>query len=130
MQTFGIIGQRNIGKVSSVLEKLMSSPPANAVTSRMNHLEESVMRMSAGEWFGNTSNRITDQLQLQWREAKAWLKEEDARTKCWKVVLPYKFKDIMEKDDVYPTGWSSLVVRIPRKKELELTVRTAWSNKC
>ena len=38
-------------------------------------------------------------------EVKLLTKEEDPRTKCWKVVIPYKFKDIMEKDDVYPTGW-------------------------
>ena len=97
-------------------------------------------------YIGNTSNRITDEdiktilircaaaveggQGLVVDEVKLLTKEEDPRTKCWKVVIPYKFKDIMEKDDVYPTGWSSLVVRIPRKKELELTVRTAWSNKC
>ena len=32
-------------------------------------------------------------------------KEKEPRTKCWKVVIPYRFKDIMEKDDIYPTGW-------------------------
>ena len=32
-------------------------------------------------------------------------KELNPRTKCWKVVIPYRFKDIMEKDEVYPTGW-------------------------
>ena len=32
-------------------------------------------------------------------------KEENPRTKCWKVVTPYKFKEIMEKDEVYPSCW-------------------------
>ena len=32
-------------------------------------------------------------------------KEKDPRTKCWKVVVPYRFKTVMEKDEVYPTGW-------------------------
>ena len=32
-------------------------------------------------------------------------KEKDPRTKCWKVVVPFRFKNIMEKDEVYPAGW-------------------------
>ena len=32
-------------------------------------------------------------------------KEEEPRTKCWKVVVPFKFKDLMEKDELYPEGW-------------------------
>ena len=32
-------------------------------------------------------------------------KEENPRTKCWKVVVPFRYKGIMEKDEVYPTGW-------------------------
>ena len=32
-------------------------------------------------------------------------KELDPRTKCWKVVVPYRFKSLMERDEVYPAGW-------------------------
>ena len=32
-------------------------------------------------------------------------KEENPRTKCWKVEVSFRFKDIMEKDEVYTTGW-------------------------
>ena len=32
-------------------------------------------------------------------------KEKDPRTKCWKVVVPFRFKSIMEKDEMYPAGW-------------------------
>ena len=32
-------------------------------------------------------------------------KERDPRTKCWKVAVPFRFKSIMEKDEVYPAGW-------------------------
>ena len=28
------------------------------------------------------------------------------RTKCWKVSVPYKYKDLMEKDELYPPGWT------------------------
>ena len=27
------------------------------------------------------------------------------RTKSWKVLIPYKFKQLMEQDDMYHTGW-------------------------
>ena len=32
--------------------------------------------------------------------------EPNPRTKCWKVTVPYLFKDIMEKDEFFPSGWS------------------------
>ena len=32
-------------------------------------------------------------------------KELNPRTKCWKVVDPFRFKGVMEKDEVYPVGW-------------------------
>ena len=32
--------------------------------------------------------------------------EPNPRTKCWKVSVPYLFKDIMEKDEFFPSGWS------------------------
>ena len=32
-------------------------------------------------------------------------KEEEPRTKCWKVVVPFKYKDLMENDELYPEGW-------------------------
>ena len=39
---------------------------------------------------------------------------ENPRTKCWKVVVPYKCKDIMEKDDMYPAGWCHRKFFFPR----------------
>ena len=32
-------------------------------------------------------------------------KEEDPRTRCWKVMVPFKFKSLMENDELYPEGW-------------------------
>ena len=28
------------------------------------------------------------------------------RTKAWKVTVPFRFKELMEKDELYPCGWS------------------------
>ena len=32
-------------------------------------------------------------------------KEDDPRTRCWKVEVPFKFKSLMENDELYPEGW-------------------------
>ena len=32
-------------------------------------------------------------------------KETDPRTKCWRVVVPPRYKDIMENSELYPEGW-------------------------
>jgi hypothetical protein len=40
---------------------------------------------------------------------------ENPRTKCWKVVIPYKFKDMMEKDEMYPAGWCHRKFFAPRR---------------
>ena len=32
-------------------------------------------------------------------------KEQNTRTRVWRVVVPHKFKEIMQDDRVYPSGW-------------------------
>ena len=39
----------------------------------------------------------------------------DARTKCWKVVVPFKFKEMMEKNEMYPPGWCHRKFFAPRR---------------
>jgi hypothetical protein len=38
-------------------------------------------------------------------EVECLTKEDDPRTKCWKVVVPFKFKSLMDNDELYPEGW-------------------------
>ena len=42
---------------------------------------------------------------------------ENPRTKCWKVVIPHKFKDIIEKDELYPSGWCHRKFFAPRSSQ-------------
>ena len=42
---------------------------------------------------------------------------ENPRTKCWKIVVPYKFKEIMENDSLYPSGWCHRKFFSPRYKK-------------
>ena len=32
-------------------------------------------------------------------------KEQDPRTRCWRVVVPHRFKALMENSQLYPEGW-------------------------
>ena len=41
---------------------------------------------------------VIDKVQLLTRE-------QDPRTKCWRVEVPFKFKSIMENSMLYPEGW-------------------------
>ena len=40
---------------------------------------------------------------------------ENPRTKCWKVVVPYKYKELMENDALYPPGWCHRKFFSPRQ---------------
>ena len=39
-------------------------------------------------------------------EVKLLTKGENPRTKCWKITVPFKFKGIMEMDQLYHAGWT------------------------
>ena len=39
----------------------------------------------------------------------------DPRTKCWKVVVPFKYRELMEKSEMYPPGWCHRKFFAPRK---------------
>ena len=39
----------------------------------------------------------------------------DARTKCWKVVVPFKYKELMDKSEMFPPGWCHRKFFAPRK---------------
>ena len=86
------------------------------------HVEDVADYVAPVEYYiGNTSNRTTEEdiktvltkcaapipggENLIVEKVELLTKELDPRTKCWKVVIPYRFKDIMDKDEVYPSGW-------------------------
>ena len=56
---------------------------------------------------------------LEVLEVELLTAEENPRTKCWKVTVPYKFKDLMEKDDLYLPGWKHRKFFGSRKKGTE-----------
>ena len=48
---------------------------------------------------------LKDQAILTVHKVECLTKEEDARTRCWKVAVPFRFRDVMESDELYPVGW-------------------------
>ena len=48
---------------------------------------------------------------------------ENPRTKCWKVVVPYKYKEMREKDELYPPGWTHRKFFGPRKSAQNKSAR-------
>ena len=48
---------------------------------------------------------LKDQARLTVNKVECLTKEEEPRTRCWKVEVPFKFKSLMETDELYPEGW-------------------------
>ena len=42
-------------------------------------------------------------------------RDPNPRSKCWKVTVPYAFRDLMENDELYPSGWSHRKFFPPRR---------------
>ena len=42
---------------------------------------------------------------LEIEKVQSLTKEQDPRTRCWRVVVPYRFKELMENSQLYPDGW-------------------------
>ena len=38
-------------------------------------------------------------------KVEIFTKDPNPRTKCWKVTVPYKFRELMENGELYPAGW-------------------------
>ena len=80
-------------------------------------------------YLGNTTPRATSEIikavlvkcatqletELQVLEVKCLTAGIDnPRTKSWKVKVPYKYKELMEKSELYPEGWTYRKFFAPR----------------
>ena len=57
----------------------------------------------------NSAQQLPDKPQLAVIEVKClnnFERDPNPRSKCWKVTVPYADKELMEKDELYPSGWS------------------------
>ena len=43
--------------------------------------------------------------------------DPNPRTRCWKIVVPYRFKELMARDDLYYCGWSHRQFYPPRQNK-------------
>ena len=42
---------------------------------------------------------------LEIEQCNLLTKEENTRTRVWRVVVPHKYKAVMQDDRMYPSGW-------------------------
>ena len=80
------------------------------------------MNPSLQYYIGNTPGKATDEVikkvlqrcavplmsddaALVIESVQCLTKDLDPRTRCWRVVVPHKFKEVMENNLLYPEGW-------------------------
>ena len=54
---------------------------------------------------------------------------EHPRTKCWRVAIPFKFKDYIKSDLAFPAGWSHRPFYPPKQRSREEPEQSAKRNK-
>ena len=57
-------------------------------------------------------------------EVELLTRDENPRTKCWRVEVPYSFKDVMEKDEMFPAVWKHRKFFGSRRKKDDKEKRT------
>ena len=90
-------------------------------------------------YIGNTDNRADGDIilhvlkkcaapleggaDLEVLEVELLTAEENPRTKCWRVSVPFKYRSLMEKDDLYPPGWKHRKFFGTRKNDMNNTAK-------
>ena len=44
-------------------------------------------------------------------------RDPSPRTRCWKITVPYVHRELMDSDELYPTGWSHRKFFAPRSQQ-------------
>ena len=83
-----------LGEVQPHLQYYISNTPGHATPELIKKVLEKC-----------SAPLLKDQAILTVHKVECLTKEEDARTRCWKVAVPFKFKDVMENNELYPEGW-------------------------
>ena len=64
------------------------------------------------------ANELPDKTDLEILDVKCLTNLDlipNPRTKCWKLTVPYRFKELMSQDELYPAGWSHRPLYPPRQ---------------
>jgi hypothetical protein len=83
-----------LGEYQPYLQYYISNTPGHATEELMKKV---LQKCSAPLLVGKPSMEVY--------KVECLTKQDDPRTKCWKVSLPFKFRDVMENDELYPQGW-------------------------
>ena len=77
------------------------------------------------------ANELTDKIPLEVIVVKCLTNYDlypNARTKCWKLTVPYKFKELMMNDELYPAGWSHRQFYAPKQNKTKKQKDDGLSN--
>ena len=84
----------DLGECQASLQYYISNTPGNSTDELIKKVLEKC-----------SAPLLKEQTMLTIHKVECLTKEEEPRTRCWKVEVPFKFKSLMENDELYPEGW-------------------------
>ena len=94
-----------VGKSSIDLTAMGLAAEAGPVEIYVSNTSNTSDKESIIKVLETTASKIEDTVGFKVINAELLTKDLNPRTKCWKVSVPYKFRELMENDELYPAGW-------------------------
>jgi hypothetical protein len=94
-----------VGKSSVDLAAMGLAAEAGPVEIYISNTANTTEKESIMKVLETTASKIEHTEGFKVINAECLTKDLNPRTKCWKVSVPYKFRDLMENDELYPAGW-------------------------
>ena len=94
-----------VGKSSVNLEALGAGAEAGPVEIYISNTSNTSDEDAIMKVLETTAAVIDPSANFKVTKAQCLTKDTNPRTKCWKVTVPYKFRELMEKEELYPAGW-------------------------
>ena len=94
-----------VGKSSVDLAAMGLAAEAGLVEIYISNTANTCDEESIKKVLETTALKLEDTAGFTVIKAELLTKDVNPRTKCWKVSVPYKYRELMENDELYPAGW-------------------------
>ena len=94
-----------VGKSNVNLEALGAGAEAGPIEIYISNTSNTTEEDDIKKVLETTAAGIDITANFKVTKAECLTKDANPRTKCWKVTVPFKFKEFMENDELYPSGW-------------------------
>ena len=94
-----------VGKGNVNLEALGAGAEAGPIEMYISNTSNTTEEDDIKKVLETTAAGIDITANFKVTKAECLTKDANPRTKCWKVTVPFKFKEFMENDELYPSGW-------------------------